>query len=148
MVVVRYVLENEENPLYEINPTFSKIGDEEQIYYNNDNNNDNDNDNNVETEIDLTGDIIERKIKNIDKDSKEFIKEKKFIEIQKEIEKRKKHLALKRREMSSFIKKEINDYKQQQIDALERIQKYVYTMTNDYDEQLSLKIKELNMDSI
>jgi len=148
MVVVRYVLENEENPLYEINPTFSKIGDEEQIYYNNDNDNDNDNDNNVETEIDLTGDIIERKIKNIDKDSKEFIKEKKFIEIQKEIEKRKKHLALKRREMSSFIKKEINDYKQQQIDALERIQKYVYTMTNDYDEQLSLKIKELNMDSI
>ena len=144
MVVVRYVLENEENPLYEINPTFSKIGDEEQIYYNNDN----DNDNNVETEIDLTGDIIERKIKNIDKDSKEFIKEKKFIEIQKEIEKRKKHLALKRREMSSFIKKEINDYKQQQIDALERIQKYVYTMTNDYDEQLSLKIKELNMDTI
>jgi len=148
MVVVRYVLENEENPLYEINPTFSKIGDEEQIYYNNDNDNDNDNDNNIETEIDLTGDIIERKIKNIDKDSKEFIKEKKFIEIQKEIEKRKKHLALKRREMSSFIKKEINDYKQQQIDALERIQKYVYTMTNDYDEQLSLKIKELNMDSI
>ena len=144
MVVVRYVLENEENPLYEINPTFSKIGDEEQIYYNNDN----DNDNNIETEIDLTCDIIERKIKNIDKDSKEFIKEKKFIEIQKEIEKRKKHLALKRREMSSFIKKEINDYKQQQIDALERIQKYVYTMTNDYDEQLSLKIKELNMDSI
>ena len=142
MVVVRYVLENEENPLYEINPTFSKIGDEEQIYYNNDNDND------IETEIDLTGDIIERKIKNIDKDSKEFIKEKKFIEIQKEIEKRKKHLALKRREMSSFIKKEINDYKQQQIDALERIQKYVYTMTNDYDEQLSLKIKELNMDTI
>ena len=41
------------------------------------------------------------------------------------------------------IKKELNDYKQQQIDALEKIQQYVYAITNDYDSELSSKIEEL-----
>mgnify|MGYP001049782246 CR=1 FL=1 len=137
MVVIKYKLgDGEEEPLYEINPIFRKSqSKEDEIYYNSDDES--------EVKLDFKDEIIERKIKNVNKDSKEFIKEKQFLKIQKELEKKKKDLASKKKEMSSFIKKELNDYKQQQIDALEKIQQYVYTITNDYDFELSSKIEEL-----
>ena len=131
MVVIKYKLEDGEEPLYEINPIFRKIKGEgeDEIYYNNDDES--------EAQLDFKDEVIERKIKNVNKESNEFIKEKQFLKIQKELENKKKDLASKRKEMSSFIKKELNDYKQQQIDALEKIQQYVYAITNDYDYELS-----------
>ena len=137
MVVIKYKLEDGEEPLYEINPLFRKIKGEgeDEIYYNSDDES--------EAQLDLKDEVIERKIKNVNKESKEFIKEKQFLKIQKELENKKKDLASKRKEMSSFIKKELNDYKQQQIDALEKIQQYVYAITNNYDSELSSKIEEL-----
>ena len=137
MVVIKYKLEDGEEPLYEINPIFRKIKGEgeDEIYYNSDDES--------EAQLDFKDEVMERKIKNVNKESNEFIKEKQFLKIQKEIENKKKDLASKRKEMSSFIKKEINDYKQQQIDALEKIQQYVYAITNDYDFELSSKIEEL-----
>jgi hypothetical protein len=137
MVVIKYKLEDGEEPLYEINPLFRKIKGEgeDEIYYNSDDES--------EAQLDLKDEVIERKIKNVNKESNEFIKEKQFIKIQKELENKKKDLASKRKEMSSFIKKELNDYKQQQIDALEKIQQYVYAITNNYDSELSSKIEEL-----
>lgn len=137
MVVIKYKLEDGEEPLYEINPLFRKIKEEgeDEIYYNSDDES--------EAKLDLKDEVIERKIKNVNKESNEFIKEKQFLKIQKELEKKKKDLASKRKEMSSFIKKELNDYKQQQIDALEKIQQYVHTITNEYDSELSSKIEEL-----
>ena len=137
MVVIKYKLEDGEEPLYEINPIFRKIKGEgeDEIYYNSDDES--------EAQLDFKDEVIERKIKNVNKESNEFIKEKQFLKIQKEIENKKKDLASKRNEMSSFIKKELNDYKQQQIDALEKIQQYVYAITNDYDSELSSKIEEL-----
>lgn len=138
MVVIKYKLEGETEPLYEINPLFSNIKDVNQLYYN-----DNNIDDETEVKLDFKDEVMERKIKNVNKESSEFIKEKEFLEIQNELEKKKKDLALKKKEMSSFIKKEINDYKQQQIYALEKIQKYVYTITNEYDSELSSKIEEL-----
>lgn len=137
MVVIKYKLEDGEEPLYEINPIFRKIKGEgeDEIYYNNDDES--------EAQLDFKDEVIERKIKNVNKESNEFIKEKQFLKIQKELENKKKDLASKRKEMSSFIKKELNDYKQQQIDALEKIQQYVYAITNDYDYELSSKIEEL-----
>lgn len=139
MVVIKYNLEDGEEPLYEINPIFRKSrNNKDEIYYNDINSDDE-----LEAQLDFKDEVIERKIKNVNKDSNEFKKEKQFLKIQKELEKKKKDLASKRKEMSSFIKKEINDYKQQQIDALEKIQQYVYTITNDYDSELSSKIEEL-----
>ena len=138
MVVIKYKLEGETEPLYEINPLFGNIKDVNQLYYN-----DNNIDDETEVKLDFKDEVMERKIKNVNKESSEFIKEKEFLEIQNELEKKKKDLALKKKEMSSFIKKEINDYKQQQIYALEKIQKYVYTITNEYDSELSSKIEEL-----
>ena len=137
MEVIKYKLEDGEEPLYEINPIFRKIKGEgeDEIYYNSDDES--------EAQLDFKDEVIERKIKNVNKESNEFIKEKQFLKIQKEIENKKKDLASKRNEMSSFIKKELNDYKQQQIDALEKIQQYVYAITNDYDSELSSKIEEL-----
>ena len=137
MVVIKYKLEDGEEPLYEINPLFRKIKGEgeDEIYYNSDDES--------EAQLDFKDEVIERKIKNVNKESKEFIKEKQFLKIQKELENKKKDLASKRKEMSSFIKKELNDYKQQQIDALEKIQQYVYAITNNYDSELSSKIEEL-----
>ena len=137
MVVIKYKLEDGEEPLYEINPIFRKIKGEgeDEIYYNSDDES--------EAQLDLKDEVIERKIKNVNKESNEFIKEKQFLKIQKELENKKKDLASKRKEMSSFIKKELNDYKQQQIDALEKIQQYVYAITNNYDSELSSKIEEL-----
>jgi len=137
MVVIKYKLEDGEEPLYEINPIFRKIKGEgeDEIYYNSDDES--------EAQLDFKDEVIERKIKNVNKESNEFIKEKQFLKIQKELENKKKDLASKRKEMSSFIKKELNDYKQQQIDALEKIQQYVYAITNDYDSELSSKIEEL-----
>ena len=134
MVVIKYKLEDGEEPLYEINPIFRKKG-EDEIYYNSDDES--------EAQLDFKDEVIERKIKNVNKESNEFIKEKQFLKIQKELENKKKDLASKRNEMSSFIKKELNDYKQQQIDALEKIQQYVLAITNDYDSELSSKIEEL-----
>ena len=134
MVVIKYKLEDGEEPLYEINPIFRKKG-EDEIYYNSDDES--------EAQLDFKDEVMERKIKNVNKESNEFIKEKQFLKIQKELENKKKDLASKRKEMSSFIKKELNDYKQQQIDALEKIQQYVYAITNDYDFELSSKIEEL-----
>ena len=134
MVVIKYKLEDGEEPLYEINPIFRKKG-EDEIYYNSDDES--------EAQLDFKDEVIERKIKNVNKESNEFIKEKQFLKIQKELENKKKDLASKRKEMSSFIKKELNDYKQQQIDALENIQQYVLAITNDYDSELSSKIEEL-----
>ena len=137
MVVIKYELEDGEEPLYEINPIFRKSQNkEDEIYYNSDDES--------EAQLDFKDEVIERKIKNVNKESNEFIKEKQFLKIQKELEKKKKDLASKKKEMSSFIKKELNDYKQQQIDALEKIQQYVYAITNDYDSELSSKIEELN----
>lgn len=139
MVVIKYKLEDGEEPLYEINPIFRKSQNkEDEIYYNDINSDDE-----SEAQLDFKDEVIERKIKNVNKESNEFIKEKQFLKIQKELEKKKKDLASKRKEMSSFIKKELNDYKQQQIDALEKIQQYVYAITNDYDSELSSKIEEL-----
>lgn len=137
MVVIKYKLKDGEEPLYEINPIFRKIKGEgeDEIYYNSDDES--------EAQLDFKDEVIERKIKNVNKESNEFIKEKQFLKIQKELETKKKDLASKRKEMSSFIKKELNDYKQQQIDALEKIQQYVYAITNDYDSELSYKIEEL-----
>jgi len=136
MVVIKYKLEDGEEPLYEINPLFRKKTEgEDEIYYNSDDES--------EAQLDFKDEVIERKIKNVNKESNEFIKEKQFLKIQKEIENKKKDLASKRKEMSSFIKKELNDYKQQQIDALEKIQQYVLAITNDYDSELSSKIEEL-----
>lgn len=137
MVVIKYKLKDGEEPLYEINPIFRKIKGEgeDEIYYNSDDES--------EAQLDFKDEVIERKIKNVNKESNEFIKEKQFLKIQKELETKKKDLASKRKEMSSFIKKELNDYKQQQIDALEKIQQYVYAITNDYDSELSSKIEEL-----
>lgn len=136
MVVIKYKLEDGEEPLYEINPIFRKSqSKEDEIYYNSDDES--------EAQLDFKDEVIERKIKNVNKESNEFIKEKQFLKIQKEIENKKKDLASKRNEMSSFIKKELNDYKQQQIDALEKIQQYVLAITNDYDSELSSKIEEL-----
>ena len=136
MVVIKYKLEDGEEPLYKINPIFRKSqSKEDEIYYNSDDES--------EAQLDFKDEVIERKIKNVNKESNEFIKEKQFLKIQKEIENKKKDLASKRKEMSSFIKKELNDYKQQQIDALEKIQQYVYAITNDYDFELSSKIEEL-----
>lgn len=136
MVVIKYKLEDGEEPLYEINPIFRKSqSKEDEIYYNNDDES--------EAQLDFKDEVIERKIKNVNKESNEFIKEKQFLKIQKELETKKKDLASKRKEMSSFIKKELNDYKQQQIDALEKIQQYVLAITNDYDSELSSKIEEL-----
>ena len=136
MVVIKYKLEDGEEPLYEINPIFRKSqSKEDEIYYNSDDES--------EAQLDFKDEVIERKIKNVNKESNEFIKEKQFLKIQKELENKKKDLASKRKEMSSFIKKELNDYKQQQIDALEKIQQYVYAITNDYDFELSSKIEEL-----
>lgn len=136
MVVIKYKLEDGEEPLYEINPLFRKgQNKEDEIYYNSDDES--------EAQLDFKDEVIERKIKNVNKESNEFIKEKQFLKIQKELEKKKKDLASKRKEMSSFIKKELNDYKQQQIDALEKIQQYVYAITNNYDSELSSKIEEL-----
>lgn len=138
MVVIKYKLEDGEEPLYEINPIFRKSqSNEDEIYYNSDDES--------EARLDFKDEVIERKIKNVNKESNEFIKEKQFLKIQKELETKKKDLASKRKEMSSFIKKELNDYKQQQIDALEKIQQYVYTITNDYDFELSSKIEELKI---
>ena len=134
MVVIKYKLEDGEEPLYEINPIFRKKG-EDEIYYNSDDES--------EAQLDFKDEVMERKIKNVNKESNEFIKEKQFLKIQKELENKKKDLASKRNEMSSFIKKELNDYKQQQIDALEKIQQYVLAITNDYDSELSSKIEEL-----
>ena len=140
MVVIKYKLEDVEETLYEINPIFRKREREgsDEIYYNDINSDDV-----SEAKLDFKDEVIERKIKNVNKESNEFIKEKQFLKIQKELEKKKKDLASKRKEMSSFIKKELNDYKQQQIDALEKIQQYVYAITNDYDSELSSKIEEL-----
>ena len=136
MVVIKYKLEDGEEPLYKINPIFRKSqSKEDEIYYNSDDES--------EAQLDFKDEVIERKIKNVNKESNEFIKEKQFLKIQKELENKKKDLASKRKEMSSFIKKELNDYKQQQIDALEKIQQYVYAITNDYDFELSSKIEEL-----
>ena len=136
MVVIKYKLEDGEEPLYEINPIFRKSqSKEDEIYYNSDDES--------EAQLDFKDEVIERKIKNVNKESNEFIKEKQFLKIQKELENKKKDLASKKKEMSSFIKKELNDYKQQQIDALEKIQQYVYAITNDYDSELSSKIEEL-----
>lgn len=136
MVFIKYKLEDGEEPLYEINPIFRKSqSNEDEIYYNSDDES--------EAQLDFKDEVIERKIKNVNTNSSEFIKEKQFLKIQKEIEKKKKDLASKKKEMSSFIKKELNDCKQQQIDALEKIQQYVYTITNDYDFELSSKIEEL-----
>ena len=137
MVVIKYKLEDGEEPLYEINPIFRKIKGEgeDEIYYNSDDES--------EAQLDFKDEVIERKIKNVNTNSSEFIKEKQFLKIQKELETKKKDLASKRKEMSSFIKKELNDYKQQQIDALEKIQQYVLAITNDYDSELSSKIEEL-----
>ena len=137
MVVIKYKLEDGEEPLYEINPIFRKIKGEgeDEIYYNSDDES--------EAQLDFKDEVMERKIKNVNKESNEFIKEKQFLKIQKELENKKKDLASKRKEMSSFIKKELNDYKQQQIDALEKIQQYVLAITNDYDSELSSKIEEL-----
>ena len=121
---------------YEINPLFRKRqNNEDEIYYNSDDES--------EAQLDFKDEVIERKIKNVNKESNEFIKEKQFLKIQKELETKKKDLASKRKEMSSFIKKELNDYKHQQIDALEKIQQYVLAITNDYDSELSSKIEEL-----
>ena len=140
MVVIKYKLgDGEEEPLYEINPIFRKSqSKEDEIYYNDINSDDE-----YEAQLDFKDEVIERKIKNVNKESNEFIKEKQFLKIQKELENKKKDLASKRKEMSSFIKKELNDYKQQQIDALEKIQQYVLAITNDYDSELSSKIEEL-----
>ena len=140
MVVIKYKLgDGEEEPLYEINPIFRKSqSKEDEIYYNDINSDDE-----SEAQLDFKDEVIERKIKNVNKESNEFIKEKQFLKIQKEIENKKKDLASKRNEMSTFIKKELNDYKQQQIDALEKIQQYVLAITNDYDSELSSKIEEL-----
>ena len=139
MVVIKYKLEDGEEPLYEINPLFRKgQNKEDEIYYNDINSDDE-----SEAQLDFKDEVIERKIKNVNKESNEFIKEKQFLKIQKELENKKKDLAFKKKEMSSFIKKELNDYKQQQIDALEKIQQYVYAITNDYDSELSSKIEEL-----
>ena len=140
MVVIKYKLgDGEEEPLYEINPIFRKSqSKEDEIYYNDINSDDE-----YEAQLDFKDEVIERKIKNVNKESNEFIKEKQFLKIQKELENKKKDLASKRNEMSSFIKKELNDYKQQQIDALEKIQQYVLAITNDYDSELSSKIEEL-----
>jgi len=136
MVVIKYKLEDGEEPLYEINPLFRKRqNNEDEIYYNSDDES--------EAQLDFKDEVIERKIKNVNKESNEFIKEKQFLKIQKELETKKKDLASKRKEMSSFIKKELNDYKHQQIDALEKIQQYVLAITNDYDSELSSKIEEL-----
>ena len=136
MVVIKYKLEDGEEPLYEINPIFRKSQNkEDEIYYNSDDES--------EAQLDFKDEVIERKIKNVNKKSNEFIKEKQFLKIQKELETKKKDLASKRKEMSSFIKKELNDYNQQQIDALEKIQQYVLAITNDYDSELSSKIEEL-----
>jgi hypothetical protein len=136
MVVIKYKLKDGEEPLYEINPLFRKSqNNEDDIYYNSDDES--------EAQLDFKDEVIERKIKNVNKESNEFIKEKEFLKIQKELENKKKDLASKRKEMSSFIKEELNDYKQQQIDALEKIHKYVYTITNDSDSELSSKIEEL-----
>jgi len=139
MVVIKYKLEDGEEPLYEINPLFRKgQNKEDEIYYNDINSDDE-----SEAKLDFKDEVIERKIKNVNKESNEFIKEKEFLKIQKELENKKKDLASKRKEMSSFIKEELNDYKHQQIDALEKIHKYVYTITNDSDSELSSKIEEL-----
>lgn len=136
MVVIKYKLEDGEEPLYEINPIFRKSqSKEDEIYYNSDDES--------EAQLDFKDEVMERKIKNVNKESNEFIKEKQFLKIQKELENKKKDLASKKKEMSSFIKKELNDYKQQQIDALEKIQQYVLAITNDYDSELSSKIEEL-----
>jgi hypothetical protein len=139
MVVIKYKLEDGEEPLYEINPLFRKgQNKEDEIYYNDINSDDE-----SEAQLDFKNEVIERKIKNVNKESNEFIKEKQFLKIQKELETKKKDLASKRKEMSTFVKEELNDYKQQQIGALEKIQQYVFTITKDYDSELSCKIEEL-----
>ena len=80
MVIVKYILENEDDPLYEINPIFRNTENEDKIYFNSDNEN--------KTKINLNDEIIERKIKNVNKDSNEFIKEKQFLKIQEELKKK------------------------------------------------------------
>ena len=88
MVVIKYKLEDGEEALYEINPLFRKgQNKEDEIYYNSDDES--------EAQLDLKDEVIERKIKNVNKESNEFIKEKQFLKIQKEIEKKKKDLASK-----------------------------------------------------
>lgn len=138
MVVIKYKLKDEKKPLYEINPRFNvKKKEKDYIYYNDINS-----DNETEAQLNFKDEVIEHKIKNVNKESSEFIKEKQFVKIQKELEKKKKMLASKRKEFS-LLKKDITDYKQQQIYALEKIQQYVYTITNEYDSKLSSKIEEL-----
>jgi hypothetical protein len=142
MVVIQYLVGGE--PLYELNPASVQNGGS---YYNDINDiNDSyleDMFEKEEANLLMTNEIIERKI-NVNVKNAEFIKEKEFIKIQNELDKRKNDLALKRKEMSSFINKEISGYKQQQIYALEQIQKYVYNITNNYDSELTSKIEELN----
>lgn len=136
MVVIEYKIEGEEEPLYVINPIFRKSQNkEDEIYYNSEDE--------MEAQLDFQKDAILRNIKGVDKESKEYKKEKRFLRIQKDLEKKKKDLENKKREMRKILKDEIKDYKEQQIDALERIQKYVYAITNDYDSSISSKITEL-----
>ena len=72
MVVIKYKLEDGEEPLYEINPLFRKRqNNEDEIYYNSDDES--------EAQLDFKDEVIERKIKNVNKESNEFIKEKQFL---------------------------------------------------------------------
>ncbi len=59
MVVIKYKLEDGEEPLYEINPIFRKSQNkEDEIYYNDINSDDE-----SEAQLDLKDEVIERKIK-------------------------------------------------------------------------------------
>ena len=132
---------NGNDPLYEISPTFRNRSVEDDIYFND---NDNEEADLEEVNLDFNDAFIERQVK-ADNTSEEFKKEKEFIKIQNELEKRKKSLASKRKEIATLVADKISDYKQQQINALERIQKYVYAITNDYDRELETKIEELKI---
>ena len=61
MVVIKYKLgDGEEEPLYEINPIFRKSqSKEDEIYYNSDDES--------EAQLDFKDEVIERKIKNVNK---------------------------------------------------------------------------------
>jgi hypothetical protein len=139
MVLIKYM--NGNDPLYEISPTFRNRSVEDDIYFND---NDNEEADLEEVNLDFNDAFIERQVK-ADNTSEEFKKEKEFIKIQNELEKRKKSLASKRKEIATLVADKISDYKQQQINALERIQKYVYAITNDYDRELETKIEELKI---
>lgn len=155
MVILQYIAKQhgkeKENMLYNIQPSFSR--NKNKIEYYNDKDNEFDDDSSDENLSNYIQTVKEEPIVryiNTTNESKNVLeKEQQFLKIQKELEEKRKLLASKKKEMTNFMKDEIEDIKSQQLHALERLKMYISNISGQVDDtedqkEINDKISELN----